>query len=235
MLAHSLDRMSPEPELRSARVWDLPTRAFHWLLAATVVASIVSAKIGGNAMAWHMRFGLLAMALLLFRLAWGFVGGHWSRFTTFVYGPRQVIEYLRGASGPAGRYDIGHSPLGSLSVFALIGLLVCQVATGLVADDEIATLGPLNRFVEPALALKATGWHETFGQYLIIAMVVLHVAAVAYYRLGKERDLIGAMWHGDQPVPAGAPVSADGVPQRSLALLLFAAAAALAWWIGSLG
>jgi cytochrome b len=120
MLAHSLDRMSPEPELHSARVWDLPTRAFHWLLAATVVASIVSAKIGGNAMAWHMRFGLLAMALLLFRLAWGFVGGHWSRFTTFVYGPRQVIEYLRGASGPAGRYDIGHSPLGSLSVFALI-------------------------------------------------------------------------------------------------------------------
>jgi cytochrome b len=79
--------MSPESVLRSARVWDLPTRAFHWLLAATVVASIVSAKIGGNAMAWHMRFGLLAMALLLFRLAWGFAGGHWSRFSSFVYGP----------------------------------------------------------------------------------------------------------------------------------------------------
>jgi cytochrome b len=235
MLAHRLDRMSPESELRSARVWDLPTRAFHWLLAATVVASIVSAKIGGNAMAWHMRFGLLAMALLLFRLAWGFVGGRWSRFTSFVYGPRQVLEYLRGGSGPAGRYDIGHSPLGSLSVFALLALLVCQVATGLVADDEIATLGPLNRFVEPTLGLKATGWHESFGQYLIIAMVVLHVSAVAYYVLRKRRNLIGAMWHGDQPVAAGTPASADGLPQRALALALFAAAAALAGWIGSLG
>jgi cytochrome b len=227
--------MSPEPELRSARVWDLPTRAFHWVLAAIVIASIASAKIGGNAMVWHVRLGLLALALLLFRLVWGFVGGHWSRFSSFVYGPRHVVEYLRGDSGPAGRYDIGHSPLGALSVFALLALLIFQVATGLVADDEIATLGPLNRFVDSALALKATGWHESFGQYLIIAMIVLHVAAVAYYMLRKQRNLVGAMWHGDQPVSADAPASAVGVAQRALALLLFAAAGALAWWIGSLG
>jgi cytochrome b len=234
-MALPIRRMSTEVEMRKARVWDLPTRVFHWVLAASVIASIVSAKIGGNAMVWHMRLGLLALALLLFRLLWGFVGGRWSRFSSFVYGPRHVLGYLRGDSGPAGRYDIGHSPLGSLSVFVLLALLLFQVATGLVADDEIATLGPLNRFVESALALKATSWHKSFGQYLIIAMIVLHIGAVAYYLLRKRRNLIGAMWHGDQPVSADAPASADGMAQRALAMLLFAAAAALSWWIGSLG
>lgn len=225
--------MSPAPH--AAAAWDLPTRAFHWLLAASVVASIVSAKVGGNAMVWHMRLGLFALALLVFRGAWGFVGGHWSRFASFLYGPKDVLSYLRGASGPAGRYDTGHSPLGALSVFALLALLLAQVATGLVADDEIATLGPLNRFVEPALALKATAWHESWGQYLIIALVVLHIGAIAYYALRRQRNLVGAMWHGDQPVAADAPVSADGLAQRALAALLFAVALALAVWIGSLG
>ena len=129
--------MNPDTGTRRLRVWDLPTRIFHWTLALTLVASVVTAKIGGNAMVWHMRLGLVALALLLFRVAWGFVGGHWSRFASFLYPPRSVLAYLRGDSGPGGRFDVGHSPLGALSVFALLALLIAQVATGLVADDEI--------------------------------------------------------------------------------------------------
>lgn len=64
----------------TVRVWDLPTRLFHWSLAVTIVGSVVSAKIGGNAMVWHLRFGYAVLALLLFRLVWGLVGSHWSRF-----------------------------------------------------------------------------------------------------------------------------------------------------------
>jgi len=116
------------------RVWDLPTRVFHWLLALLIVGSIITAKIGGNAMQWHLRFGLMVLALLLFRLVWGFVGGHWSRFAAFLYSPRDLMAYLRGDAGPGGRFDVGHSPLGALSVFALLALLIAQVATGLVAD-----------------------------------------------------------------------------------------------------
>jgi cytochrome b len=221
--------------LLSVRVWDLPTRVFHWLLAATVLGSVVSAKIGGNALVWHMRLGLLALALLVFRLAWGFVGGRWSRFGSFLYAPGSVRAYLRGDAGPQGRYEVGHSPLGALSVFALLVLLVVQVATGLVADDEIATTGPLNRFVESALALKATSWHKSFGQYLVITLVVLHIGAVLYYLLKKQRDLIGPMWHGDKPLPPATPASADGAAQRLLAALLMAAALGLSWWIAQLG
>jgi cytochrome b len=220
---------------RRVRVWDLPTRTFHWLLAATVIGSVVTAKIGGNAMIWHMRLGLLALALLAFRLVWGFVGGYWSRFVSFLYPPSAVAAYLRGDAGPGGRFDIGHSPLGALSVFALLLLLIAQVATGLIADDEIATTGPLNRFVSSALGLRATSWHNTFGQYLIITLIVLHIAAVLFYLRKKQRNLIAPMWHGDKALPPGTPASADGVTQRVLAAVLIALALGVSWWIARLG
>jgi cytochrome b len=201
-----------------------------------VIGSITSAKIGGNAMVWHIRFGLLALALLAFRIAWGFVGGYWSRFASFAYSPRAVAGYLRGASDPEGRWAVGHSPLGALSVFALLGLLALQVATGLVADDEIATTGPLNRFVAPALGLKATAWHKTGGQYLIYALVAAHIGAVFYYLRRKRVDLMRPMWDGDKSgLAPSTPASADGVRERALALALALAAGAAAWWVGRLG
>jgi cytochrome b len=228
--------MQDTSDQQSVRVWDLPTRAFHWLLAASVIGAVITAKIGGDALVWHMRLGLLALALLVFRIVWGVVGGHWSRFGAFLYGPSSVLAYLRGDTGPNGRYDIGHSPLGALSVFALLAILVLQVTTGLVADDEIATVGPLNRFVETALGLRATSWHKNLGQYLIIALVVLHVATVLFYLLKKGRNLIGPMWHGDKSaLPVGTPASADGTTQRALALVVMTAALGLAWWIARLG
>lgn len=226
--------MSSDPAQRLVRVWDLPTRLFHWLLAAAVIAAVVTAKVGGNAMVWHMRLGLLVLALLVFRLAWGVVGGHWSRFAAFAYGPRSVRAYLRGDPGPGGRYDVGHSPLGALSVFALLALLSVQVATGLVADDEIATVGPLNRFVEAALALKATAWHERVGQYVIIALLAAHVGAVLYYLMAKGRNLIAPMWHGDKLLAPGTPASADGWRQRALAALLIGIGLTLSGWIARL-
>lgn len=224
-----------DPGERRVRVWDLPTRAFHWLLAATVIGSVITAKIGGNALVWHVRLGLLALALLSFRVLWGFVGGHWSRFAAFIYPPSSVAAYLRGDSGPGGRFDVGHSPLGALSVFALLLALIVQVATGLVADDEIATTGPLYRFVESAISTQATTWHKAVGQYLIITLVVLHVAAVLFYLLKKQRNLIAPMWHGDKTLAPGTPASADGARQRILAAVLIALALGLSWWIARLG
>ena len=220
------------PAAHPVRVWDLPTRVFHWLLAATVIGSVITGQL--DVLTWHIRLGLLALALLLFRLVWGLVGGHWSRFAAFVYTPSSLRAYMRGDAGPGGRFDVGHSPLGALSVFALLALLIVQVATGLVADDEVATTGPLNRFVPSATALTATGWHKAFGKYLIISLVVLHVAAVLYYLFKKQRNLIAPMWHGDKHLPPGTPASADGVAQRVLAAVLIALALSVSWWIARL-
>jgi cytochrome b len=216
------------------RVWDLPTRLFHWSLSLAVVAAVVTAKVGGNAMVWHMRLGLFVLALLVFRLVWGFVGGRWSRFSSFLFPPRHVAAYLRGDAVPEAHFNVGHSPLGALSVLALLALLIAQVTTGLVADDEVATTGPLNRFVDATLGLRATGWHEGPGQALIIALVLLHIAAVAFYRW-RGNDLIAPMWHGDKSLSPSIPSSRDAAGTRALALAVFAAGAGLAWWIARLG
>lgn len=217
------------------RIWDLPTRLFHWLLATSVVGSIVSANIGGNAMEWHFRFGYVACALVAFRLVWGLVGGRWSRFASFVYAPSTVVRYLRGRARPDEHLDVGHNPLGSLSVFALLGFLALQVATGLVADDEIASIGPLNRFVSGEWASQATGWHKDIGSTVLIALTVLHVAAIVYYRVRKRQDLVGPMVHGDKSLPATVPASKDTALTRAAGLLLLAACAAGTVWMVSLG
>ena len=217
--------------LTTVRVWDLPTRLFHWLLVLAVIGSVASAKIGGNAMVWHFRCGCVVLALLAFRLLWGLVGGRWSRFASFAYAPGTVLRYLRGGSRADEHHEAGHSPLGALSVFALLAVLAAQVATGLVADDEIASVGPLNRFVAGTLASAATGWHKGWGQWLIFGLVGLHVAALLFYRFAQRRDLLGPMLRGDKRLPPGTPASADGWAARLLALLLAALCAAGAGWV----
>jgi cytochrome b len=218
------------------RVWDLPTRLFHWVLAGCVVGSIVTAKIGGNAMVWHFRLGYVVLGLLAFRLVWGLLGGRWSRFSSFVYAPATLMRYLRGRREPADTLDVGHSPVGALSVFALLGLLSFQVGTGLFAWDENFEMGgPLNRFIGSGLATTLTGWHEEVGESVLLGLVLLHVAAIGFYRLVKRRDLVRPMILGDKALPAQTPASADGWPQRLLALALAAACAAAVGWVVSLG
>jgi cytochrome b len=224
-----------ETRLIPVRVWDLPTRAFHWILALTIIGSVASAKIGGNAMVWHFRFGYVVFTLLLFRLLWGLVGGRWSRFSSFVYTPGTVLRYLRGQSRADENHDVGHNPLGSFSVFALLAMLALQVATGLFADDEIASVGPLNRFVSNALAGRATHWHKDFGQWILLALVALHVSAIVYYRRRKKVDLVRSMLVGDKVLPAGTPAAADSAATRALALLLAVLCAGGVAWVASLG
>jgi cytochrome b len=219
----------------TVRVWDLPTRTFHWLLALCVIGSIVSAKIGGNAMAWHFRCGYVVLTLLAFRLLWGFVGGHWSRFARFVYAPSATLRYLRGSSREDEFHEVGHSPLGAVSVFAFLALLLVQVATGLVADDEISNAGPLVKFVSGAVSGLATGWHKAWGQWLIITLIVLHLAAIAYYWRRQRRNLVAPMLHGDKALAVAAPESADHGRTRLLALVLLAICAGGVAWLVALG
>jgi len=228
--------MSDVPSrLSNVRVWDLPTRVFHWVLALTIVASVVSAKIGGNAMIWHFRFGYLVFALLAFRILWGLVGGRWSRFSSFIYAPGTVLRYLRGQSRGDEHHDVGHNPLGSFSVFALLGVLGLQVASGLVADDEIANIGPLNRYVSSALAGQATHWHKDYGQWILLGLVALHILAVLYYLVGKRKNLVRPMLGGDKALPTDTPAATDNVPTRLFALLLAALCAGGVAWVSSLG
>jgi cytochrome b len=218
---------SERPSMKAVRVWDLPTRLFHWSLVVCFVGSIVSVKIGGNAMAWHLRFGYAVFALLAFRLAWGFVGGRWSRFASFIYSPAALLRYLRRQDRRDEHFDVGHTPLGSASVFAMLLFLSAQVASGLFADDKIATTGPLNKFVSHATGLLLTGYHKNIGQWVLIGLVSLHVAAILTYRLRLRRDLIGPMISGDKLLPLDVDASEDDHATRALAVMLLTICAAV--------
>lgn len=214
------------PAVAAVRVWDLPTRLFHWTLLAAVTGLIITGHVGGSAMAWHFRLGYLVLALVVFRVVWGLVGGRWSRFVHFVRGPSTVLRYLRSGSTGDPHGDVGHNPLGALSVLGMLGMLALQVACGLVADDEIANVGPLNRFVSTDIAALATAWHKDPGQIILIALIVLHVGAILFYRLRKRQDLITPMVRGDKTLPPDVPASRDDGGSRVLALVLFAACVA---------
>lgn len=221
--------------MRNIRVWDLPTRLFHWLLVVAVVGLVVTGNIGGNAMVWHFRLGYFVGSLVVFRLIWGFVGGHWSRFSSFLYPPRATLAYLRGQAKPA--HLVGHNPLGAFSVFALLGLLAAQVATGLMSDDEIANAGPLTRFVSEQTVSLATRYHADIGKLLLIVLVVLHVLAIVFYAWKKHVNLVRPMVLGDKAVDDGQalPASRDDAPVHLLAAVIFAACAAGMAWVASLG
>jgi cytochrome b len=217
--------------LNRVRVWDLPTRLFHWALVVCMVGQAITGTIGGNAMLWHFRLGYTVLALLLFRIIWGLVGGRWSRFGAFIYTPQSVINYLKGQGKP--EHSVGHSPIGAGSVFAMLGFLLMQVGSGLLSDDEIAFAGPLTRFVSNATVSLATSYHKNIGKWVLLALVLLHLLAIIFY-LRRKNKLVGAMLHGDKELVMPAPPSRDDTVSRVSALLILAACAAVAYWVSSL-
>ncbi|MEY3632678.1 MAG: hypothetical protein RI937_876 [Pseudomonadota bacterium] len=205
---------------RKIRVWDLPTRIFHWLLAACIVALLVSGKIGGEAMVWHARFGLLALALIVFRLAWGVLGPHYARFAEFVKGPVAILDEIRGAA----RLRPGHNPLGALSVLAMLLVIGTQAGLGLFSSDDIAFDGPLARHVSDAVVDFATRWHLRL-QWVVIGLVILHLAAIVWHQRIRKHNLLQPMVSGDQQVEdENAVATKDDAATRARAAFIFALA-----------
>ena len=211
-------------------VWDLPTRAFHWLLVALVVCSVVTGNVGGNALTYHLWSGFAILALVAFRIAWGFVGGRHARFASFVRGPRAVVAYAKGLA--TGRHipHLGHNPLGGWSVIAMLAALLLQAGTGLFVDDEIATQGPLNKYVSGATAALLTTVHRVNAKVLV-ALVVLHVAAVVFYAVAKRENLVQPMIHGRKTWTGDA---AEGAASPLLGAVILALAAGLVYLLVTL-
>jgi|SRR3569623_41577 len=211
--------------MKKIRVWDLPVRLFHWTLAALVVAAVVTEKIGGNAMEWHFLAGYAALTLVLFRIIWGFVGTRYARFADFFHAPGAIFAYLRSSnSGVQNEYH-GHNPLGSLSVFALLGVVLMQAASGLFSNDDIASEGPLVKFISKEWSDRITWFHTEISANLIYFLVGLHVVAILYYYFRKKQNLVKPMLNGDKVVNGDAPSANDSWPMRLLAAVILTACA----------
>ena len=229
-----------DPSMQSAAketevaVWDIGVRVFHWSLVMLMIAAVVTVKIGGNAMVYHSYCGYAILALLLFRILWGFVGGTYARFANFITGPGKVIAYMKTMfgrghdTGTNHESAIGHNPMGALSVVAMLAALLFQATSGLFVNDDILFEGPLSSWIGKELSDKITGWHK-LNVKIIIALVLLHLGAIFFYLFYKKENLIKPMLTGIKNLTGTAPESRTG--SASLAFVLLAVCAGAVYWL----
>jgi cytochrome b len=220
-------RENREENMYSIRVWDIPTRLFHWVLVGLVIFSFITGKIGVTTMKYHEMSGFAILVLVGFRLVWGFIGGQQSRFRTFIKGPATVIRYASSLLSKDSKRHIGHNPLGGWSILAMLISLLIQVGTGLFANDDILTEGPFYALVSKQTSDWLTGIHY-LNQKILLVLVLIHIAAVIFYLIAKRENLIKPMITGNKIWHQNID-SAPGNP--ALAILLAAVVAAVAYVI----
>ncbi len=208
--------------LRVVRVWDAPIRLFHWLVTVLLAAAYATWRL--NWMYWHGRVGEALLALLLFRLLWGFFGSETARFSRFVASPQIALEHLRYAMLREPDRQIGHNPAGGWMVLLLIALLLAETLTGLYVANDIADVGPLTEIV-PAPAANAIEAAHAVLWDILFAAIVLHIAAIAAYAAVKGQNLLRPMIVGTKLLPAGAPAPRFVSPVWAAVLLAVSVAA----------
>lgn len=218
------------------RVWDIPVRLFHWTLVILIATSYSTAQAGGDWMKLHFWSGYAILTLLLFRIAWGFVGSTTARFSNFVKGPSAAFHHLAELAGGDRPRDVGHNPLGGAMVMVLIFGVLAQVAAGLFsADTDTGTItGPLAPLVADKWIERATAFHG-FWINVLLVLIGIHVLAAIVYLVWKRQNLIGAMITGRKPiddcVSPGQPVPKLHFASGRLAISLLIACAAIVYFI----
>lgn len=212
-------------ETRAVAVWDIPVRLFHWILVLLIAFSWLSSEM--DWMTWHMYSGYTVLALVLFRILWGFAGSTHARFSNFIYGPRALIGYVKTLPSRTAAKFAGHNPLGGISVVLILLCVLTQAMTGMFANDDFINEGPLFKHVSKELS----DWLTTIHKYnfnVLLALIVVHVGAVLYYLLWKSENLIKSMFTGNKHLP----VAMEPAPMRGLglAVVLLAICAGVVWF-----
>jgi cytochrome b len=222
--------VEPVTKALPVELWDFPVRLVHWAFVALLPGLWWTSRVGD--MSTHKVLGYVLLALIIFRVIWGFVGSETARFWSFIRGPRAVAAYftalLKGKPAPV----VGHNPLGGWSVLALLGLLAADVAFGLFTQDvDGIESGPLARLVSYDTADWARGWHDALFKVLLAA-VALHVAAIIFYLAVKRDNLIAPMISGKRTISAVHPSPRFVSAWRAIIVLMISAL--IAYWF-SLG
>lgn len=224
--ALSLSRVSMESNRANAvrerpvRVWDFPTRLFHWLTVALVAGAWITERF--NWINLHVRFGETLLALVLFRLMWGCVGSETSRFGSFISTPAAAFRHLRHLFRREPDIQVGHNPAGAWMVLLLLALLLIETLSGIYVYNDIADEGPLSEIVPARIANAISALHA-YGWYVLLAAVVLHLCAIGVYALAKGHNLLGPMLTGRKRLPS--TIASPARASLWLAALLLALAA----------
>jgi cytochrome b len=215
-------------------IWDLPTRLFHWCLVLAVFYSWLSIEVLEN-MQHHFYSGYVVLTLLLFRLVWGFVGSHYSRFKSFIFSPSVLLSYSKvlfskSGSKPAKRY-LGHNPLGGISVIIMISTLLAQAILGLFSSDDYF-FGPLSGLVSAEVIAQISELH-LLNSNTVFVVIGLHVLAIIYYKIIKREPLTSAMLSGNKELPESDTMPESNVASRLLALAVIILCATLVYYLAT--
>jgi len=211
-------------------VWDWPVRVVHWAIVALVVAMVATGLIGNEALVWHMRLGQVLLALVIFRILWGFAGSANARFASFLRGPVAVIEYARSLIRPPHHAHATHNPLGGWMVVALLLVLLVQATTGLFTNDDVLNEGPLAKLISKDRSDWIGMWHRR-GWWLLVALASVHILAVVAYFAHLGEDLVHPMVSGEKVLPTRSHRPHDAAASTPRALVLLALSALGVWWV----
>lgn len=205
-------------------VWDWPVRVVHWAMVVCLTGLVVTGLRKGDAMAWHMRLGEVLLALVLFRIAWGFVGSGNARFTAFLRGPRAALRYVRSRLEPPHEIHVTHNPVGGWMVVALLVTMLVQASLGLYANDDVFWDGPLAKTVAKETSDALSSLHRRLA-WIVVGLAVAHIVAVFVYLVAFRENLIRPMVVGKKHLPAGfgSPEAARASSVKAIALLILCA------------
>jgi len=222
------NRKLPQDGEQPVLVWDLPTRVFHWLLAASFFIALASGD-SDRFRDVHVFSGYLILGLICFRVLWGFAGSRYARFKSFLFGPRAALDYVKDLlAAKAGRH-LGHNPAGSWAVFALLalGLLIC--VSGLVVLGAEESQGVLKGFSGHPLGELTKELHESLS-WLMFALVLMHLAGVVVESRVHRENLVKAMLTGRKLGGAGDGINTSHRLVAIAILVLVCAATGTAWF-----
>jgi cytochrome b len=228
--ADILAAMKSQPEKRSPAepgsviVWDLPTRLFHWTLVVLILLQFLSGEFGLVPMSWHYWLGYATLALVVFRVLWGLIGSHTSRFASFVRGPGAVLHYARETAAGRHVHVVGHNPVGGWSVLLMLLSILVQSISGLFSSDDLTEAGPLVDRVSEATVAWMTRVHH-LNRWLLVLLIVLHVGAVLLHWMIRRDNLVAAMIHGRGRAPSAEDAPHIAPLHRALLLLVISAIA----------
>lgn len=212
---------------KKINVWDGSVRLFHWVLVVVFCLSAYSAfqdKFGLYA-DMHLNAGVAIIILVVWRIAWGIAGSETARFSHFVKSPAAIFQHLKHTFSKLPYREIGHNPLGGLSVVLMLLLLLAQALMGLFASDGMIFSGPFARDVTGSLSSDLTTWHKFLGR-ILIGVVVFHVVVVLLYAVLKRVNLIWPMITGTIKADSQA-LGPKMKPMWQALILFFAAGAAV--------
>ena len=204
------------------KIWDISVRIFHWTTSGLISYQLFTGLSKEGPSDTHITIGYCVLGLVLFRMLWGFWGSITARFSSFLKSPSSIINYF--IKNQRTKPTFGHNPLGGYAVAAMILSIVVQVTSGLFCDDDLMLSGAFSHLTSDGFTSAANLVHA-INSKVLLALILIHLAAITWYQLVKKQNLIKPMVTGYSTDTKITPGGREVKEQPKRAFFLAAASA----------